>query len=258
MADDEGQWLIPDVGDAKDNVDASTPLQIDPDQRKKIEENYQRAKRIRLAKLAATHPRSEPQSSSGASTPTSSPEPQISRQCPGGFFPASPMSSERLGTRSGHPHSPLQREEPPILYPLERNDRCSHCSSIELDAYMKDSFGVFVCSSCREAFPELYSLIVKTTAMQEYLLTNEELQDSAIFPFVRKPNPHKSSWSEMQLFLLKHVRQFATEKWGSMELLQEELTRRSREKEARKERKYNRLLSGKPRSCDVPLSIQFF
>lgn len=88
-------------------------------------------------------------------------------------------------------------------------------------------------------------MITKTTAREEFLLTDEELADTERLPHMTKPNPHKSTWSDMHLYLLGDVRRFAFGKWGSLEALQEELAQRSVAKRARKERKFKEKLAGR-------------
>ena len=131
-----------------------------------------------------------------------------------------------------------------LVYPLEENEKCCHCASIEIDFNLKRNFGINVCANCREMYSEKYKLITKTTTREEYLLTEEELCDTNVLPFITKPNPYKSSWSDMQLYLTGHVRNFAISKWGSMEALQQELERRVHVKESRTEKKFKDKLSG--------------
>lgn len=144
--------------------------------------------------------------------------------------------------RVRHPHS--AHDSLVIVYPLENNQTCAHCSSIEIDHFLRRHFNIFVCSSCRELHANCYSLLTKTTAKEEYLLTDEELADTSILPFMTKPNPYKSSWSDMHLYLAMHVRDYALKKWGSLEALQQELEHRSQAKECRKEKHFKQKLHG--------------
>jgi DNA-repair protein complementing XP-A cells len=83
-----------------------------------------------------------------------------------------------------------------------------------------------------------YRLLTKTTVKEEYLLTDEELADASVLPFMTKPNPYKSTWSDMQLYLSMHVEIFSIAKWGSLEGLQQEISKRENTKEVRKEKKF--------------------
>ncbi|KAJ2887757.1 DNA repair protein rad14 [Coemansia asiatica] len=118
---------------------------------------------------------------------------------------------------------------------------CAECGSLDLDMIYLKIFKVYVCKSCIEAVPDKYSLLTKTEAKDDYLLTDSELRDRALFPVWEKPNPHKSTWNNMLLYLRMHLEKFAIEKWGSLENLDKEFERRVDEKRARKEKKYNQL-----------------
>lgn len=162
----------------------------------------------------------------------------------GGFFsPAASQDLSKAGETSSV-HSKSFLESTLISYPLESNKTCRHCSSIELDEILLQHFGVRVCNNCRQTYgDDYYKLITKTTAREEFLLTDEELADTTILPFMTKANPHKSTWSDMHLYLLGDVRNYAIKKWGSLEALNEELTRRDSAREARKEKKFKAKLS---------------
>lgn len=143
-----------------------------------------------------------------------------------------------------------------VRYPLEANESCRHCKSIELDEALRAHFNINVCESCRRSYgQEYYQMITKTTAREEFLLTDEELADKEHLPYMTKPNPHKSTWSDMHLYLLGDVRKFALSKWGSLEALQEELERRSLAKEVRKERKFKEKLAGTSNESNINLII---
>lgn len=130
------------------------------------------------------------------------------------------------------------------MYPLEDNERCQYCRSIELDPELKTYFQLKVCEKCREVHKETYKLLTKTSAKNDYLLTEEELQDSNVLPSKRRPNPHKSTWSDMQLYTTFHVQNFAIEKWGSLENLNAEIEKRNKASEDRRQRRYREKLKG--------------
>ena len=67
--------------------------------------------------------------------------------------------------------------------------RCRECGSLEIDWKWQDVFGVGVCARCRDKFPDKYSLLTKTEASEDYLLTdrkNRRLLPSSIANFVMK------------------------------------------------------------------------
>lgn len=118
------------------------------------------------------------------------------------------------------------------------NDRCCVCGSLELDDFILKNYKARVCPNCREAHQDRFSLMTKTSAKDEFLLTDEELRDSSRVPHVSKPNPHRPNWSDMQLFLKEQVRAFALDKWGSLEAIEAEAQKRADAHENLKEKKY--------------------
>ncbi|KAJ3332960.1 hypothetical protein HDU76_012457 [Blyttiomyces sp. JEL0837] len=95
-------------------------------------------------------------------------------------------------------------------------DRCRECESMDVDNNYIKYYGIL-----------------------DYLLTESELKDVSKMPFWEKPNPHKSTYANMLLYLRMQVEAFAIEKWGSLEKLDEEFERREEEKRAKKEQKFN-------------------
>ncbi|WYZ37234.1 hypothetical protein EsH8_II_000740 [Colletotrichum jinshuiense] len=117
--------------------------------------------------------------------------------------------------------------------------RCADCGSLEIDFVWDEVFGVHVCHACKDAHPDKYSLLTKTECKEDYLLTDEELKDAALLPHLSRPNPHKSHWHDMMLFLRLQVEEYAfTTKWGSAEKLDAEFARREADKKRRKEAKF--------------------
>lgn len=113
---------------------------------------------------------------------------------------------------------------------------------MELDDFIQKNYRVKVCCKCRESHPDRFSLLTKTAAREEFLLTDEELADSARVPHISKPNPLKPTWSNMQLFLREQVIAFALEKWGSLEGIEAEAQRRADAQQSLKEKKYTKNL----------------
>jgi DNA-repair protein complementing XP-A cells len=134
--------------------------------------------------------------------------------------------------------------EPGISVLNEKEKVCRECRSLEIDFQWAEIFDCYVCFSCKEKFPDKYSLLTKTEARDDYLLTNPELEDKDLFRRMEKPNPHKSHWSMMQLYLRYQVEDFAFSemKWGSPEALDEEFERREANKKQKKEAKFRNKL----------------
>jgi len=127
----------------------------------------------------------------------------------------------------------------PINLELDKNPKCQECDSLDIDYNYLDNFNVLVCRNCRTKMPEKYSLLTKTECKEDYLLTDSELRDRELLPCWERPNPHKSTWNNMMLFVRYQVEEYAFKKWGSEQGLDDEFDRRETEKRQRKEKKFN-------------------
>ena len=123
--------------------------------------------------------------------------------------------------------------------------KCRECGSLEIDWQFDEALQTQVCHTCKEKMPEKYSLLTKTEAKEDYLLTDPELKDENLLPRMTKPNPHKSTWNDMMLFMRMQVEEYAfsEKKWGSAEKLDEEFERRLKETKERKEKKFKNKLN---------------
>jgi DNA-repair protein complementing XP-A cells len=123
--------------------------------------------------------------------------------------------------------------------------KCRECGSLEIDWQFDEHLQTQVCHTCKEKMPEKYSLLTKTEAKEDYLLTDPELRDENLLPRMLKPNPHKSTWNDMMLFMRFQVEEYAfsEKKWGSAEKLDEEFQRRLVETKERKEKKFKNKLN---------------
>jgi len=121
----------------------------------------------------------------------------------------------------------------------EGNKVCRECGSMEIDWKWEEVFGCAVCNGCKEKLPDKYSLLTKTEAKEDYLITDPELKDEELLPHLERPNPHRSTWNNMMLYLRYQVEEYAfTKKWGSAETLDEEFEKREGEKKRRREGKF--------------------
>ena len=121
----------------------------------------------------------------------------------------------------------------------QKEKLCRECESLEIDWKWLDVFGCAICNSCKEKLPEKYSLLTKTEAKEDYMLTDPELRDEELLPHLERPNPHKSTWNNMMLFLRYQVEEYAFNvKWGSSEKLDEAYEKREDDKKRRRQDKF--------------------
>ena len=62
--------------------------------------------------------------------------------------------------------------EPGISVLDEARKTCRECGRPEIDWKWEKAFGCCVCNTCKEAYPDKYSLLTKTEAKEDYLLTD--------------------------------------------------------------------------------------
>ena len=117
---------------------------------------------------------------------------------------------------------------------------CVECGSREVDDQVRAVFDILVCKACQNRKPEKYSLLTKTEVKEDYLLTDSELRDPDLLPHLLKANPHKSTYSNMMLYLRCQVEAYAfsPSRWGSEEGLDAEFARREQDKARKRESKF--------------------
>lgn len=123
--------------------------------------------------------------------------------------------------------------------------KCRECKTLEIDWAWDEMLHCQVCHSCKDKFPDKYSLLTKSEAREDYLLTDPELKDTELLPHLEKPNPHKASFAPMMLYVRYQVEDYAfsEQKWGSAEALDAEFERRKIEAKDRKEKKFKNKLN---------------
>ncbi|KAI8982550.1 XPA protein C-terminus-domain-containing protein [Pilobolus umbonatus] len=131
---------------------------------------------------------------------------------------------------------------PPSLENQE-NPKCKECQSIDLDPVFFSVFHINLCANCKDKYPDKYSLITKTEAKEDYLLTDPELKDPDLLPHWSKPNPHKSTWNDMMLYVREQVEEYAFKKWDGPEGLDAEYERRQNQKKEKKDLKFKKKLA---------------
>lgn len=61
-----------------------------------------------------------------------------------------------------------------VLVDEKTRKRCRECRSIEIDFVWEEVFSCVVCNTCKEKYPEKYSLLTKTECKEDYLLTDRK------------------------------------------------------------------------------------
>ncbi|KAF2766786.1 DNA repair protein [Teratosphaeria nubilosa] len=130
-----------------------------------------------------------------------------------------------------------------VLDKREITKKCRECGSLEIDWTWDEVLRCQVCHTCKEKLPEKYSLLTKTEAKDDYLLTDPELKDDLILPHLNKPNPHNSTYHDMMLYVRYQLEDFAFQKWGGEAALDEEFQRRKDQQKANKEKKFRSKLN---------------
>lgn len=118
-------------------------------------------------------------------------------------------------------------------YKLESCDidnfkHCEFCNALIIDEEIYKTFNKRTCSSCRY---DKIKLIPRTNAINDYLLTEEEMNQ---FKFITKKNPHKNAKGMMRLYLEETVREYAEKKYGDLDKIEELKEERSEKRMATK------------------------
>ncbi|OMJ28506.1 DNA repair protein rad14 [Smittium culicis] len=128
----------------------------------------------------------------------------------------------------------------PLLNGPESSPQCIECGSIDLDSVFFEIYSICVCRKCKDEIPEKYSLLTKSESKQDYMLTEEELCDRELFKVWIRPNPHRSTYSNMILYVRQEVEKYAIKKWGSLEELDKQFEKRELLKKERKDKKFQK------------------
>jgi DNA-repair protein complementing XP-A cells len=101
--------------------------------------------------------------------------------------------------------------------------RCCVCDLSNIDDMYLDVYKEKVCRQCARSSLD-FTQITKQDAVAKYLVSEYSLKS---IPHQLRDNPHKKGWTEMKLYLRKHVLALAVKKWGSEQNLEEEVAARS-------------------------------
>ncbi|KAJ5851533.1 uncharacterized protein N7529_010918 [Penicillium soppii] len=62
-----------------------------------------------------------------------------------------------------------------VLDDKSKQKKCRECQSLEIDWKWEEELKCCICHACKEKYPEKYSLLTKTEAKEDYLLTDQAL-----------------------------------------------------------------------------------
>ncbi|KAJ5451739.1 hypothetical protein N7491_000921 [Penicillium cf. griseofulvum] len=203
---------------------------LTPEQQRRIEINRMKAKALREKREAEL---------SQAAPNTSQPATGAKRS-----FTSMTASSQPANMRdASFSNRPLDSIKPArnfTRYVDYDFSKMTDTKGLEIDWKWEEELKCCICHACKEKHPEKYSLLTKTEAKEDYLLTDPELRDEELLPRLERPNPHKSTWNSMMLYLRYQVEEYAfsEKKWGSTEALDAEFERRENDKKRRRETKF--------------------
>ncbi|KAI8367611.1 XPA protein C-terminus-domain-containing protein [Radiomyces spectabilis] len=224
---------------------SSSQTQLTEEQRQRIQENKAKAleklqKRKAEGDAAADKQESPKSKRSRWATPFYEYDLSTMVDTKGGFILDKAAEEEQEKKRQE-----LTQYEPFLLRSMDpsENPKCRDCGSMDVDPIFYQIFHISVCPTCKEKFPERYSLITKTEAKEDYLLTDPELRDKELLPYWLKPNPRKSTWNNMMLYVREMVEEYAFKKWGGAEGLDAEYERRMAQKKEKKDKKFKEKLA---------------
>ena len=93
----------------------------------------------------------------------------------------------------------------------------NECRGTNIDKDTHDTFNETICINCKQSTDD-FDLITKAEAIKTYLVTDDSL---STLKFKCRDNPHHAGWTQMKLYLRKHVKQLSVKRHGSLEKLAE-------------------------------------
>lgn len=87
-----------------------------------------------------------------------------------------------------------------VLDDKNQQKTCRECGSLEIDWKWEEMLHCCICHACKDKFPEKYSLLTKTEAKEDYLLTDREshqdpYSEQASLKLTLKPNYETRNYS---------------------------------------------------------------
>ena len=161
---------------------------------------------------------------------------------------------QEQGSSTDAPSSSANAEDADTEYagvPKPVFGKCIDCREREGQQKFFDAFGVNACYNCQKAAKGAggkYQVLTKSKAKDEYLLTDRQLsKEQGGLGCMTLPNPHKSSYGDMRLYLRTQVEELALRTWGSDEALFVEKERRVQERLQKADAKKRKAATTGPR-----------
>lgn len=118
--------------------------------------------------------------------------------------------------------------EDSLTVPLDEDKKCQSCKMPQIDGEILKAFSIPMCKKCSIS---QIRLIPKTKCKEYFLLSDSDLKH---FGSIERSNPHKAEWSSMQLYNRAAIEEFSLARYGTMENIEKERSRREMRKKARK------------------------
>jgi DNA-repair protein complementing XP-A cells len=80
-----------------------------------------------------------------------------------------------------------------VLDDKSKQKTCRECGSLEIDWKWEEQLRCQICHSCKDKFPDKYSLLTKTEAREDYLLTDRKLN---LYLSVSLSSPYTDSFQQ--------------------------------------------------------------
>eukprot|EP00123_Amoebidium_parasiticum_P004007 comp15303_c0_seq1/m.12135 comp15303_c0_seq1/g.12135 ORF comp15303_c0_seq1/g.12135 comp15303_c0_seq1/m.12135 type:complete len:286 (-) comp15303_c0_seq1:331-1188(-) len=223
------------------------------EQKRRIAENRQRAMRLKQSRSTTAYPPARPEPTNlEPSHVSSNPPAEIKSSVSSEQLALVPKKSSRpIDTEAGFLLTAEEEQEllhgvfyEPDPQPGQAYHKCAECQKEFFDSFLHTTFGVSVCNQCKAADrdnEDKYGLVTKTTAKEDYLLTDYDLSNKEDgLRFLERKNPRGPTYSAMKLYLRLQVEELSFKRWGSEDGLDAEIARREAEKRRHKQARYEK------------------
>ena len=123
--------------------------------------------------------------------------------------------------------NPVYEPPPPSCFTCHAPDTLR-----QIDEQILASFQIRVCTACKHKNAAQWKVITTSSAKTRYLVSDNVLKQ---LPFMEKANPRNPHFRPMKLYLTYHVEEAALAIWETLENIDQEIVRKAKRKQARKE-----------------------